>query len=346
MYHKLFHEANDAIYIYEQSMEGSPSAFVEVNDKACEMLGYTRTELLSKSPHDIAAPELRNGVNPIFEKMLEQTNNVVEWVQVSKDGTRIPLEISYKTFRLNHRTMVISIARDLTYRKQTEEFLQSKENISVLGELSAGIAHEIRNPLTSIRGIVQLLFSPSGKDASYRDLILSEVDRINQIIGELLLLGKQSSTELKDRDLLPLMKQIVTLLNAQAHMTGNEIVLDACQDSLVLKCAENKLKQVFINILKNAIEASPKGAEIKVRIRKRKNHAIIRISDNGPGIPAEILNRIGSPFFTTKSGGNGLGIMICRKIIRDHWGTLQFLPHKPSGTVVEISLPLLPAIQE
>jgi two-component system sporulation sensor kinase A len=340
-YYKLFNEANDSMYIYEQDEQGKPLKFLDVNEAACRMLGYTRQEMLDQTPYSIAAEALVPEGDNTFQGIQRGESMLVEWVHVTKEGKRIPVEISAKPFKLNSRRMVISIARDMTERKKTEEFLRYTESLSMIGELSAGIAHEIRNPLTSIRGFVQLLYSQSKMNRELQEIILSEVDRINSIISELLLLGKELPSERADCNLVQLLRQIVVLLNGQAHMTGNEIVMYTDLASLPLRCADNKLKQVFINVLKNAIEASPHGAEITVELNREGDTGVIRIADTGPGIPEELLNHIGSPFFTTKSEGNGLGVMISKKIIHNHMGTLQFKMNKPTGTIVEITLPVL-----
>lgn len=340
-YYKLFNEANDPIFIYEQDKAGKPSEFLDVNEAACRMLGYTHMEMLDQTPYSITAEALIPEVDHMFENILSGDGMFVEWMQVTKDGKPIPVEISAKPFKLNGRTLVISITRDMTERKKTEEYLRYTENISMIGELSAGIAHEIRNPLTSIRGFVQLLYGQSMMGREIHEIILSEVDRINSIIGELLLLGKEIPSELTECNLVQLLSKVIMLLNAQAHMTDNEIVMHTDLFSLPLRCADNKLKQVFINILKNAIEASPSGAEIIVELNREGDTGVIRITDTGHGIPAECLNQIGSPFFTTKSGGNGLGVMISRRIIHNHKGTLLFKANHPAGTIVEITLPLL-----
>ena len=340
-YFKLFNEANDPIYIYEQDREGKPSKFLDVNEAACRMLGYSRLEMLDKTPYAIAAGSLVCEIDNWFESILNGDGMFAEWIHVTKDGKEIPVEISTKHFMLNDRKMVISIARDLTERKKTEEFLRYTENISMIGELSAGIAHEIRNPLTSIRGFVQLLFAQSKLESKFHDIILSEVDRINSIIGELLLLGKEIPSDQRDCNLVQVLRQVIVLLNAQAHMTDNEIVMLTDLTTLPIRCADNKLKQVFINILKNAIEASPQGAEITVELSREEDTGVIRIADIGAGIPKEYINHIGSPFFTTKSEGNGLGVMVSRKIIHNHKGTLLFKTNTPTGTIVEITLPVL-----
>lgn len=340
-YYKLFNEANDPIFIYEQGPDGKPSRFLDVNEAACRMLGYSRQEMLDKTPYSIAAESLLTEVDRMFNCILDGDGMFVEWIQVTKDGRQIPVEISAKPFRLNGRKMVISITRDMTERKKTEEYLRYTENISMIGELSAGIAHEIRNPLTSIRGFVQLLFAESDRGREFYQVLVSEVDRINSILGELLLLGKEAPSNWSECNLVQLLKQVVVLLSAQAHLTDNEIIIHTDIDSLMLRGAPNKLKQVFINILKNAIEASPGGAEINVELSREEDTAWIRISDVGQGIPVESMNLIGSPFFTTKSGGHGLGVMISKKIIHNHKGNLLFKPNKPTGTIVEITLPVI-----
>ncbi len=340
-YYRLFNQVNDAIYFYQTDHQGKPSKFIDVNDMACQMLGYTKLELLSKSVNDIAHPSLKNKFDDTFSTIIQGSSTFTEWAHITKDGMTKPVEISSRTFKLNNKTMVVSVVRDISERKITEELLRKTESISLIGELSAGIAHEIRNPLTSIRGFVQLLFAQSPLSEKYSDLVISEVDRINSIIGELLLLAKPTTSEFLDKDLITLLKQTVTLLNGQAHLSENEIELEVFEQeaSLYIRCAENKLKQVFINILKNAIEASPPGTEIKVQVCRQKQHVLIRFMDQGKGIPTDILSQIGTPFFTTKSGGTGLGIMISQKIIHDHQGTIQFSSNKLQGTIVEITLP-------
>ncbi|QSF46283.1 PAS domain S-box protein [Paenibacillus tianjinensis] len=135
-YYKLFNEANDPIFIYEQDKEGKPSKFLDVNEAACRMLGYTRQEMLDKTPYSISAGSLVDEIDNIFENILRGDGIFVEWIQVAKDGKQIPVEISAKPFKLNGRTLVISIARDMTERKKTEEYLRYSENISMIGELS------------------------------------------------------------------------------------------------------------------------------------------------------------------------------------------------------------------
>ncbi|ULO06608.1 PAS domain S-box protein [Paenibacillus sp. 19GGS1-52] len=272
-YFKLFNQVNDAIYFYQQDHQGKPSKFIDVNDMACQMLGYTKLELLSRSVNDIAHPSLKHKIKDTFSTIIQGRSTFTEWIHITKDGSTKPVEISSRTFKLNNKTMVVSIVRDISERRITEELLRKTESISLIGELSAGIAHEIRNPLTSIRGFVQLLFAQSQLSEKYSDLVISEVDRINSIIGELLLLAKPTSSEFLNKDLITLLKQTVTLLNGQAHLSENEINLEIFEQeaSLYIRCAENKLKQVFINILKNAIEASPRERRLEFRYADRSS---------------------------------------------------------------------------
>ncbi|HJV46925.1 MAG TPA: PAS domain S-box protein [Bacillota bacterium] len=338
-YHQLFNKSDDAIFLYEIDREGTATNFIDVNYTACQKLGYTKDELLSMNLEGIVDQDYLGIGNKTFELTLQETARF-EWAMIMKSQTKIPVEISIKTFTLNKRKIVLTVVRDLTERKRTDEFLQQSESLTVLGELSAGIAHEIRNPLTSIRGFVQLMYAGSSLYKSFHDLIISEVDRINGIVGELLLMAKPKVLEFESKNIVSLVNQVVDLLNAQAHLSENEIRIKTDSDCLYIECIENKLKQVFINILKNAIEASPKGEEIVVQVKKEGFNVIVQVMDRGCGMSTGLLTTIGKPFFTTKSQGTGLGITISQKIIADHAGTIEYISEEKKGTTVVMTFPL------
>lgn len=222
-----------------------------------------------------------------------------------------------------------------------------REKLSMAGMLAAGIAHEIRNPLTSLRGFLQLTADKAKPE--YTAIMLSEVDRINEIVTELLELAKPKETAFEERDLPTLLEQTVTLLEAQANLSNVTLAMEPSASELppiIVTCEENKLKQVFINLIKNAVEASAGGGAIRIAVRESDGQAVIEVADTGSGLPSEDLEQLGQPFYTTKEHGSGLGLMVCRRIVQDHGGTMAFRSEAGEGTVVTVRLPCNPPRME
>jgi PAS domain S-box-containing protein len=267
---------------------------------------------------------------------------------------RIPNEIKIKTMTgeiidvettgvaINYRGIpsVLTMVRDITAQKnQTAELIQKSDKLSLVGQLAAGIAHEIRNPLTSLRGFIQLLQYKSDDNKDYCEIMLSELDRINLIVGEFLILAKPHMIQFTKRDINQIIRHVLTLIGTQAIIKNIHIV-DKLQEGLpVISCEENQLKQVIINLIKNGIEAMPTGGTITVETGLSSSKRIfIRITDEGNGIPQEMLDRLGEPFYTTKESGTGLGLMVCYKIIENHQGELRVESEVGRGTSFEIVL--------
>lgn len=249
--------------------------------------------------------------------------------------------IAYAVARRTHLGSLMEIERN---RKETAIGLnkerQQSEQLKMAGTLAASIAHEIRNPLTSLKGFIQL--NKTAASQAYSDIMLSEIDRINDIVNELLVLAKPQGSEYARRELRPLLRNVLTLMNPQAILYNVQLIDSYPQqlESLSVVCAENKLKQVFINVIKNAIEAMPGGGEITVTAAADEEWIRIEFADSGPGIPEEQLERIGEPFISTKERGTGLGLMVCQTILEDHRGSMRFRNRLAGGAIVTVKLPL------
>ncbi|NGQ94738.1 PAS domain S-box protein [Brevibacillus sp. SYP-B805] len=235
---------------------------------------------------------------------------------------------------------VVLVLRDVTERKQTEELLRQSDKLSALGQLAAGIAHEIRNPLTTLRGFIQLLKKAGGDRDRYCEIMLDELDRINFIVSELLLLAKPQVVSYRFKELPDILHDVISLLGTQAILHNIRIVSRLEENLPPLYCEENQIKQVFINILRNAIEAMPKGGEIHIEAEASADGwLIIRFHDQGCGIEPERIAKLGVPFYTTKERGTGLGLMVGFKIIEDHGGKIRIESTPFVGTTVEVRLP-------
>ncbi|WP_226086279.1 ATP-binding protein [Mesobacillus sp. S13] len=235
---------------------------------------------------------------------------------------------------------IVIISRDISERKKAEEILLQSEKLSIVGELAAGVAHEIRNPLTTIKGFVQL-YGKENESNEIHELLLSELERIETITSEMLSLGKPQAIQLNRANLCDLMDHTVEFLSPQANMKNIQFSRSYLGTDFFIVCEKNQIKQLFLNVFKNAMEAMPKGGNIDIKLKKGiDGECIISIQDEGCGIPEELLPRLGEPFYTLKEKGTGLGLMICHKIIKQHNGTISYHSKLNNGTLVEIKLPL------
>ncbi|MCF6410916.1 PAS domain-containing sensor histidine kinase [Pseudalkalibacillus salsuginis] len=289
-------------------------------------------------PEDLGAV-----IQSIVNMKQTKDSSKIEFRVKNADGNWVVLEC-YGTVVLNQKNEVesfVTISRDITERKQTEDFLRKSEKLAVLGELAAGIAHEIRNPLTSLKGFTHLLkANAADENLEYYDIMLSELERINTIVGEFMMLAKPQPRNVKPNDISKILKEATSLLEAQANLYNIQLLLDF-DSVLIVNCEADQMKQVFINLMKNAIESmESSGGLLVIRTISYKDSVTISFIDEGCGIPEEKLSNVGEPFYTTKEKGTGLGMMICNKIIENHHGSISIESELDKGTKVTITLPL------
>jgi two-component system sporulation sensor kinase A len=256
------------------------------------------------------------------------------------DGKMRYVEVSSLYVDFEGSQAILSIGADISDKKaETEQLLQKSEKLALLGQMAAGIAHEIRNPLTSIKGFVQLFKSSTQKE-EYFDIVLSELDRINGIVGEFLVLAKPTADIYSSQNIKILINEVITLSNTQSILNNVQIFAEYDPELPLIICEKNQLKQVFLNIIKNAIEAMPDGGEIEIKVKNETKKTVsIQFIDQGVGIPVDRIPSLGEPFYTTKEKGTGLGLMICYKIIENHNGQLSIDSKVDEGTKIEIVLP-------
>jgi len=320
------------------SLQGNHMDMNEGNEK---LTGYTKSELQGTA-FDACFPEhRRERAREAFALAAEGRPQHFDSVCVRKDRTTVDVEVSYVPVLSGSRIVgVYGILKDISEMKRNRELLQQSEKLAVVGELAAGIAHEIRNPLTSLKGFMQLSYENA--PTLYTEIMLSEIDRIHTITSELLLLGKPKAFDFENKPLMPLLEAILTLVNTQAILFNVEISIAAAPgvEDILVRCEESKIKQVFLNVLKNAVEAMPNGGNLKIRLEREGEFVRVNVSDEGVGISKEQLSKLGQAFFTTKENGTGLGLMISFNIIEQHGGRLVIDSEEGVGTTVTIRLPI------
>ncbi|UII57600.1 ATP-binding protein [Cytobacillus spongiae] len=233
------------------------------------------------------------------------------------------------------------IFRDVTEQKQNLKHVIQTEKLSTAGQLSAGIAHEIRNPLTSIKGFLQLIEGEIPPHSLlYTGIMKDEIDKIERITGEMLSLSKPQAYQCQEYNLLNLINDVITLLTPQATLKNVEILTDFTMEQALFTCDKMQIKQVFINIIKNAIEAMERGGKVLITTENKVNWLNIHVIDEGSGISDQHLYKVNEPFFTTKGTGTGLGLTICNAIIKDYNGRILIDSKEQKGTRVTIQLPI------
>ncbi|MGX9292996.1 ATP-binding protein [Bacillus sp. A015] len=275
----------------------------------------------------------------------------VELQLLHKEGKKVWGDVHYKLyFDEQHQfTGGIGTVADITKQKQAKLELEKSnqqlqmqaQKLAVAGQIAAGIAHEVRNPLTSVNGFLQLMKTQYPERTDYFDIIFSEIKRIDFVLSELLVLAKPQSVNFQEVRLHELLEQVITLLKTNAVLSNIDLKQPfKKQDAGAILADANQMKQLFINLIKNAIEAMPEGGSIYISTEKVMNEWKITIQDEGKGMSEEDIQKIYDPFFSTKKEGTGLGLTICATILKDHHGRMEVSSELGKGTAFHIYLPV------
>jgi two-component system, sporulation sensor kinase A len=324
----------------------SDGILIYANDAALKVVGAARIEeVVGKAIFDFLHPDYHDMETERIHSIIpaEERSECIEQKIIRLDGEIIDVETSCICIdKYLGKPVIQNVMRDITERKRTEEMIRKSEKLSVVGQLAAGVAHEIRNPLTSLKGFLQLLNSKNLGYENYFEIMQAEIERINFIVNEFMIVSNpQVVRALEEKRLECILQNIVLLLSAQANLINVQIITEHDSDIPLIKCDENQLKQVFINILKNALEAMNNGGIVRIQVKNiQPNQILIRFIDQGIGIPEDQLPKLGEPFHSTKETGTGLGLMVTNKIIEGHKGRLSITSQVNQGTTVEIILPI------
>ncbi|MDN5389398.1 ATP-binding protein [Bacillus sp. LB7] len=344
---------NEALHISSQAIDQSPANILLTSvDGSVTYANKRFCRMLEKHPDDLIGGDVFNiyrkhfhcdDLNRFWKHVLDKKpwsgelnyqdgEQQDRWEQISL----IPVEDSAGNV---HQVMLIS--EDITNQKRSEKMLMKSEMLSAVGQLAAGIAHEIRNPLTSLKGFLQLMIQSKKYQKDYAEVMMSEFIRLEAIINEFLVLAKTKSTTFDPVQVNSIVEDVCMVLESQAVLNNVRIEKQLSGDLPEILAVSNELKQVFLNILKNAIEAM-EDAEgfITVRSYYEKDSVFITFEDQGKGISKEVLEKLGEPFYTTKEKGTGLGLMVTFKIIENHGGSIHFESEEGKGTTVKLKLPI------
>ncbi|GAX88793.1 PAS domain S-box protein [Effusibacillus lacus] len=287
---------------------------------------------------------------PILDKLRETLRTGREFKDnkakiVDKEGRTRYILVTTRVLRNRNDTVlgVMLTYKDITMQEMLEEQIRQSEKLAVIGELAAGTAHEIRNPLTSVKGFIQLLdrkYEMDAPEKEYFRIILSELNRVNDIIREFLLLSKPTDPNLRVIDINSVMEDIRTLMTSDALLHNIDLEFHFSEDPAECEVDVEQIKQVFINLIRNAFEAIGLNGRLSITTRVLEKECEVLFADNGPGISNEAISRIFEPFFTTKEEGTGLGLTVSYRIIQNHGGTISVDSEEGKGTTFKVVLPL------
>lgn len=332
---------------FSRAFNASPSLMIiydyntlrimDANDSFLTLTGHTRQEVEGKTSLEL----------DFWVDLLERK----EIIQILKENRSIRnMDILFKTkagearvglysadvVTIRGSQYMLTSINDITERKQLEREIARLDQLNMVGEMATGLGHEIRNPMTTVRGFLQLLGGKKEcvKYGEFFDLMINELDRANSIISEFLSLSRNKAISLKLQNLNSVIMALSPLLEADAAIWDKhlELILNDIPD---LALDDKEIRQLILNLFRNGLEAMPPGGTLKIETYAQENEVVLAVRDQGQEIPQPVLDKMGTPFFTTKEHGTGLGLAVCHSIAARHSAAIK-IESDNSGTTFYI----------
>lgn len=338
-YRLLADNSSDIINLYLPD-----GRFLYSSPSITQILGYDTDELIGDVPYQYIHPDDISYVQQKHYSLLENRNAILITYRFKhKNDTYIWVESSIRSIAdesTGEITGLLSISRDITSRLEKDKLLQKSEKLAVVGQLAAAVAHEIRNPLTSIKGFIQLFSQTKECNEEYMKIVREELNRVEGIISEFLTMTRPQQEKNEVLDLNELIKQVITLLNTQAILVNKEIKYKNMADHPIIKGDRSQLKHVFYQIIQNGLDALEEKGTVYIDMSADNYLLKVNIIDTGRGIPYERLKKVGEPYYSTTEKGTGLGLMTSFQIIENHQGKIEIDSIVGQGTIVSVTLPM------
>ncbi|HWR43754.1 ATP-binding protein [Sporomusa sp.] len=320
------------------------NTYVDVNESFQKAIGLTRGEIIGKTVDNISLWYDSKERQEVRKKIFRQgylSNYEIKFC-TAKKGVRFGV-LSVETITVGYKPCSLIVITDITDNKQLESEMARFDRLNVIGEMAAGIGHEVRNPMTTVRGYLQLFLRKSIFEPYHEQLstMIEELDRANSIITEFLSLAKNKTTDMRRVNLNNVVNVLFPLVQADAFRIGHQIHVEM-SDIPDTMLDEKEIRQLILNLVRNALEAMEQQGVVTLKTYCSNDDIVLEISDTGKGIPKDILNQLGTPFLTTKDNGTGLGLAVCYRIAQRHGavihvdtssnGTRFFIEFKTSAT--------------
>ena len=346
----------EQLVILKGAVENANEAFITIDEEhrvlffnrtAERMFGYRREEVVGRDLCVILSPEHHQSHPQAIRRYLQELESrfigkETELTATRRSGEQFPAMISFSVAEIQGRLFFTAIIRDMTETRRLQRQVGQAERLALLGQVVAEISHEIKNPLIMIGGWARRLTKSVPDEQARRRLqdISEEVQRLEHLLAELRNLYVPRKLVAEEINLRDLLTEVYRMVRADCEEKSIAIELQAAE-SYIMGDRE-KLLQVFLNVVKNSMEAlSGMNGHLAIAAKIERTRVEITVTDNGPGIPAELREKIFQPFFTTKRQGTGLGLCVTKRIIEDHPGSSLVLKSAEGvGTAVTISFPL------
>ena len=346
-FRSIFESANDAIFIFDHES----GAILDVNARIYDTFGYTPEEVdtLDVGMLSAGTPPYTGATAVNRIRSLEPgAQQIFEWCCRHKDGHLFWVEVSLRAAKIGNALCVVSAVRNVDERKTMEERLRRSETMSAMGNLVAGVAHEVRNPLFGIAATLDAFeaeFGGGEETAEYMATLRHDVSRMTRLMNDLLDYGRPHPSERRVQPLGPVLAEAVRVCAPRAKERRVEIREEIATELPDVAINAEKMLQVLKNVVENAVEFSKSGEAVTRRAARDDNGTsalVCTVTDRGPGFRDEDLPYLFEPFFTRRPGGAGLGLAIVQKILGEHGGTISARNGDGGGGIVEIRLPAVP----
>lgn len=312
------------------------------NQFAEQIASVAEKDVVGLSPDNVLAPELARALTVRDTTTADSVQE--EIILPDSKGETRTLQLHSMSVVDNEGAPagVMLLIQDLSQVKSLEEELRRSERMAALGKMAAGVAHELRNPLSSIKGLAILLksrFQEKSTDQETADILVQEVERLNRSISELLDYTRPQKLIKEDVHPEEIVRKAVSLIRMDAESMGVKIEIRVEGDVPVVQADQDKLNQVFLNLFLNSIQAMEHGGSLDIQVASEGGNVTFTVKDSGCGVNKEDLPRVFDPYFTTKPQGTGLGLAMSVKIIEEHGGTITFQSEPDKGATVVVILP-------
>ncbi len=298
-----------------------------------EIIGGDILSIFHEEEKDLICQRIEQGMNGEVTQALEKTI-------LRMDGSHVDVELYCHPVQYGNKRAIQTVLRDITIRKETEKMLQDRQKLASIGQIAAGIAHEVKNPLTSVKGFLQLL-----KESNAHPYLFTMESELEKAIDTLQNLLQVSKPNLHEEPIIKIdvCKELNSLmLLFQDKLYNIEIIMDVRDCDKHIFGKKNLYLKAFFNLMKNAIEAMPLNGTLRIEHYFQDDYVHVKISDTGVGIPKEKMNLLGTPFFSSKTDGTGLGLTQVFTTINDHNGQISVHSVVGQGTTFHLKLPQHP----
>lgn len=323
-----------------------------INSAVERLFGYREDELIGSNVSILMPSPHRDQHDTYIDRYIQSGEKKIigigrEVNALRKDGRIFPIRLSVSEFRVGVRRMFTGIIHDLTQQKELQDQIIRSERLAIIGKMAAKVAHEVRNPLSSISLNAELLEDEidglRGDNQEAKSLIKSmikEIDRVVLLTDEYLQFSRLPESEPVEGTFHELIDEIKQLLGSEFQQKSIEFEFEEIGEPFTVRLDRTQFRRVLLNIIRNAIESMPKGGNLHISTAREPSYGVINIKDSGFGIPEGKVKNIFDPFFTTKDFGTGLGLAITQQVVLEHGGHIKCESKVNQGTNFRIELPL------